>query len=287
MIKKILCKKTIFSLTITLLLIFFILLTSITFVSAQSDFTVILGNSINDSNIDGVIGNEWDDVTSYTTIEISPQGTAQIWIKHDQTHLFIAVQFEADSNNPWVALQLGDINCMTSNTDGAIFGHDDLSPNGYQDIYFGGFGIITSDTSQDGNGAIEISNSNTVTIELKKPLNTQDSDGRDIQWSENNTYAIIIMWDSNGGGSSGGNTGHTANSPNIKTIYLEPQTIPPSPTPTTSPSPTQSPTPSPEPTTPPPDFLPPEALYAIVILAVGIALGVVILILKKGKKIKN
>jgi hypothetical protein len=241
MTNKCLCNKSIFQLTIILLLILPLLFTSIAFVSAQSDFTASLRSSINDSSIDGIIGDEWDDVTSYSNIEISPQGNAQIWIKHDQTHLFIAVQFGADSNNPWVALQLGDPDCMTSNTDGAIFGHDDLSPNGYQDISFGGFGIIRSDSSQDGKGAIDISTSNTVTIELKKPLNTQDNDGKDIQWSEDNTYALIVMWDSDGGGSSSGSTSHTANSPKPKTIYLEPQTTP-SPTPPSSPPPTPSPT---------------------------------------------
>jgi len=236
--KKTLYKKTVFPLIITLLLILSILFTSTTLVYAQSDFTVSIGNSINNSNIDGIIGEEWDDVTSYTNIEISPQGNAKIWIKHDQTHLFLAVQFEADSNNPW-----------------------------YQDISFGGFGVIRSDMSQDGNGAIDISTSNTVTIELKKPLNTQDNDGRDIQWFEDNIYALIVMWDSNGGGSSGGNTGHTANSPNPKTIFIQPQVTP-------SPTPTQSPSPSP---TQSPSALLPNLLIIIAIIA-AIIIGSAILI---------
>ncbi len=239
MIKNILFKKLTFPITLILLLIFPLISITIPFVNAQSDFTMFLGSSINDSNIDGVIGDEWDDVLSYNNIEISPHGNAQIWIKHDQTHLYVAVIFEADSNNPWIALQLGNPNCMTSNTDGAIFGHDLLSSDGYQDIYFGGFGIIRSDISQDGKGAMNISVSNTVTVEVKKPLNTQDADGKDIQWSENNFYDVIIMWDSDGGGSSGGTTSHTSNSPKPKTIYIELQETPaPSPTPTQSPSPT-------------------------------------------------
>jgi len=273
-------QKSLPSFAIILLLILSMLLISITFVSAQSDFTVSKGNTINDSNIDGIIGEEWDDVSSYNNIEISPQGNAQIWIKHDQTHLFIAVQFEADSNNPWVALQLGDPNCMTSNIDGALFGHDDLSPNGYQDISFSGFGIISSDLSQDGNGAIDISTSNTVTIELKKPLNTQDNDGRDIQWSEDNNYALIIMWDSNGGGSSSGSTGHTANSPNPKIIYIEPQATP-SPTPTLSPSVT--PTLSPSPTSSPsPTF--PDPLVILAIIAVVVIGSAILIYFKKKAK---
>ena len=154
---------------------------------------------------------------------------------------------------------------MTSNTDGAIFGHDDLSPNGYQDISFGGFGVIRSDASQDGVGAIDIS-MNTVTIELKKPLNSQDETGNDIQWSEDSSYDIIIMWDSNGGGSSGGTTSHTSTNPKPKTIYLEPQVIQPSPTPTQSPSPT----PSPSPTSDFPDFTATITIITVVIIVVAI-----------------
>ena len=56
-------------------------------------------------------------VPSYTTIEINPQGIAEIWLKHDQNHLFIVIQFIANSDNPRIALQLDNTNCMTSNTD--------------------------------------------------------------------------------------------------------------------------------------------------------------------------
>jgi hypothetical protein len=271
MIRNIHFKKPISQLTIILLLISSLLFTLTVFVNAQSDLTMILGNSINDSDINGVIRDEWDDVTSYNNIEISPTGNAQIWLKHDQTHLYIAVQFEADSNNPWVSLQLGDPNCMTSNTDGAIFGHDDLSPNGYEDIYFGGFGVIRSDTTQDGVGAMQVS-MNTITIELKKPLNTQDSDGKDISWSEDNSYDIIVMWDSDGGGSSGGSTSHTSNSPKPKTISLQPQA-------TTSPTPTQTPTPTPTPQDP---FLDTTTIIAIIVVVVIVL--VIVLLFTKYKK---
>jgi len=278
MIQNILFKKSIFPITLILQLIFSLMLISIPFVNAQSDLTMFLGNSINDSNIDGVIGDEWDDVISHNNIEISPQGNAQIWVKHDQTHLYVAVVFETDSNNPWVALQLGDPNCMTSNTDGAIFGHDLLSPDGYQDIYFGGFGVIRSDTSQDGKGAMDISISNTVTVELKKPLNTQDADGKDIQWSEDNSYDMIVMWDSNGGGSSGGITSHTSNSPKPKTIYIEPQETPSSsPTPTQSPSPTPTPIQSPSPTSI-------ELSTIIAIIAVVVIISAILIYLIKYRK---
>ena len=58
----------------------------------------------------------------------------------------------------------------------------------------------------------------------------------------------------------------------------------PTPTPTLTPTPGSTPTPSPEPTATPNVFLPQEALYAIAIAAVGIAVIAVILILRKQKK---
>ena len=277
MIKKCFIKKTTLLSTVALLFIILVLFSSLASVSAQSDLTMVLGNSITDQDIDGVIGTEWDDVTSYTNVGISPMGNAQIWLKHDQPHLYIAAQFEVDSNNPWVALQLGNPSCMTSDTDGALFGHDDLSPDGYQDINFGGFGVIRSDTSQDGVGAMQIS-MNSVTIELKKPLNTQDLNGRDIQWSEDNSYDIIVMWDSNGGGSSGGTTSHTSASPKPKTIYLQAQTTP-SPSPTSKPTSTPTPTPSPTPTS----F---DLTTIIAIIAVLVIVSAILIYFMKRKKRK-
>ncbi|MCW3998296.1 MAG: hypothetical protein NWF10_06990 [Candidatus Bathyarchaeota archaeon] len=115
---------------------------------------------------------------------------------------------------------------MTSNTDGALFGDDNQAPDGYQDISFGGLGIVSADASQDGIGAIDISSSNVVTVELKKETNSGDSSGNDIQWSENNDYALVIMWDSNGRGSSGGSANHNERSPIGRTIFFNPEVIP-------------------------------------------------------------
>jgi hypothetical protein len=60
--------------------------------------------------------------------------------------------------------------------------------------------------------------------------------------------------------------------------------VTPTPSPSQSPVPTGSPTSSPEPTATPNVVFPQEALYAIVIAAVGIAVVAVILILRKQKK---
>jgi hypothetical protein len=199
---------------------------TITPVSAQQDFNAFLGNTIDDAAIDGTIGSEWDDAGNYANVAINPQGTAEVWTKHDETYLYMAVRFTADSNNPWMALLLGGTTCMQANTDGALFGHDNYAANGYQDISFVSLGAISIDASQEGTGAITVGSSNLVTIELKKPLNSGDSDGKDMAWTEDNTYALIIMWDSNGGGSSGGSASHSSGSITERTILINSNVIP-------------------------------------------------------------
>lgn len=153
-----------------MLLILCILFNSIIHVNAQTDFSMFLGNTVNAIEIDEIIGQEYNDVTSYTNMEINPQRIAEIWLKHDKNHLFTVIQFTGDLDNPWVALQLENTDCMTSNTDGALLGHDSIAPNEYQHIYFGGLGVTKTDFSQNLVGAIDISTSYVVTIELKKTL---------------------------------------------------------------------------------------------------------------------
>lgn len=195
-------------------------------VYAQPDFNAYLGNTISDGEIDGVIGSEWDDAGNYPDTAIEPQGTAEIWTKNDGTYLYIAMQFTADSANPWVAFQFDSTSHMSSGADGAIFGHDGLGANEYRDISFGGFGSISADQNQDGVGAIHVGDSNLITIELKKPLDSGDSAGGDIEWSVGNTHTLIIMWDSNGGGSSGGSRSHTSGSGGDKTVLINTDEIP-------------------------------------------------------------
>ncbi|MGD2066299.1 MAG: hypothetical protein PVI43_03910 [Candidatus Bathyarchaeota archaeon] len=195
-------------------------------VYAQGDFEVFMGSSILDGEIDGVIGSEWDDAGNYPGTAIEPTGTAEIWTKHDGTYLYIAIEFTADSSNPWVGIQFEKTGHMSSGADGAIFGHDRIGANEYRDISFGGFGSISSDTQQDGVGAINVGTSNVVTIELKKPLSSGDSAGADIDWNVDDSYTLIILWDSNGGGSSGGSSGHTGSSQVNRTIFINPNVIP-------------------------------------------------------------
>lgn len=194
-------------------------------VCAQFDFNAYLGKSILDEEIDGIIGSEWDDAGNHPDISIDPQGTAEIWTKHDGTFLYLAMKFMADSSNPWVAIQYERANHMSSGADGSLFGHDRLGADAYRDISFGGLGSISDDSTQDGVGAISYENSNFVVIELKKPLNTGDSNGNDIEWILGNTYTLIIRWDSDGGGSSGGSISHFSGSIRDRIIFLNMEEI--------------------------------------------------------------
>ena len=195
-------------------------------VYAQPDFDAFLGNPISDGEIDGVIGSEWDDAGNYPDIAIEPQGTAEIWTKNDGTYLYLALQFTADSANPWVAFQFDSTSHMSSGADGAIFGHDRLGANEYRDISFGGIGSISADPTQNGVGAIHVDDQNMVTVELKKPLNSGDSAGADIDWTADNTYTMIIRWDSNGGGSSGGDNSHLSGPERNRAIFINTNEIP-------------------------------------------------------------
>jgi len=182
---------------------------TITPVSAQHDFDAYLGKTINDTAIDGAIGSEWDNTGNYTGFAINPQGTADVWTKHDGTILYKAVRFTADSNNPWVAFLLSGTKCIKSGADGALLGHDSYATTGYRDISFNGFTDISVGASQDGTGGITVDSSNIVTFELKKPLSSGGSDGKDTAWTEDSTYALIIMWNSNIHGASGESIAHS------------------------------------------------------------------------------
>ncbi len=195
-------------------------------VYAQFDFNAFLGNPISDGEIDGVIGSEWDDADNTPGIAIEPQATAEIWTKHDGTYLYLAMQFTADSANPWVAFQFDLTSHMSSGADGAIFGHDRLGANEYRDISFGGVGSISVDSIQDGVGAIQVDDSNLITVELKKPLSSGDTTEDDIDWTVGNTYTLIIRWDSNGGGSSGGGSSHLSGDASNRTIFINTDEIP-------------------------------------------------------------
>jgi hypothetical protein len=138
----------------------------------------------------------------------------------------MAVRFTADSSNPWLALLLGGTTCMQADTDGALFGHDEFAANGYRDISYGGVGVMTVDATQDGKGAIAVGSSNLVTVELKKPLSSGDSAGKDIARTEDNTYALIIMWNSNLFGSSGGSITHGGTQPTQRTVLINSNAIP-------------------------------------------------------------
>ena len=195
-------------------------------VSAQPDLNAVLGSAIDDSRIDGAMGDEWSDAANQTGVAINPHGTAAIWTKHDDANLYVALSFTADSGNPWVAVMFSPAAHMANTSDGALFGHDEFDANGYGDIFFGGVGIIKIDAQQDGKGAFSIDPQKRVTVELKKPLNSGDQAGNDVNWQQGIAYAVTIMWDSNGDGSSGGSVSHYYGTFTDKTLLISTSSIP-------------------------------------------------------------
>jgi hypothetical protein len=194
--------------------------------AAEEDCDAFYGSSIPDDKIDGTIGPEWDDAGTFTNVPISPFGIATLRAKQDGTFVYIALKFVADSENPWVCFQLGPSFCMSSAADGALFGDDALSANGYVDIYFTESAGVARDSIQDGKGAIIVNASKFVFVELKKPLNSGDAEGKDIGWGNDSNGNIQIFWDSDGGGSSGGIANHAAGTQSQRTMRINSQPVP-------------------------------------------------------------
>jgi hypothetical protein len=218
--------KTIHLLILVTSLVFLIIAPT-NLVSAQkTDFVAVRGASIPDNQIDGNIGVEWNDASSYTDVSIAPHGVAHVWIKQDGTYLYLALEFLADSTDPWVALEFGNSACMSASADGALFNDDNYCPNSYSDISFTQYAGVAPDECQDGKGAVTVNASKFVSLELKKPLSCSDTSGKDVSWSEGKTYSMLMTWDTNGGGSSGGATNHVAQAPVAQTILISSNSIP-------------------------------------------------------------
>lgn len=194
---------------------------------ADASFTAKDATEIVDAMIDGTIGTEWDDSNKYTDVAIVPEGTATIWIKHDQTNFYLAIQFTSDIPAPWLAIMFDSTKCMKTGSDGALFG-DTYSPTSYADIYYlweGAWGTgVKYDASQDGVGAIEVTVAAPylVTVELKKLLDGGDTDGKDTKWSTGGTYNLVIAWDSDGRGNPGGGAAdHSSGTAVGYTVFIE------------------------------------------------------------------
>lgn len=225
-------KKQIFLIVASTTLLLLSAFTLIQNAGAQSDFNAFSGNEIADNQIDGTIGNEWDDAGHVSDVALNPQGTADVWTKNDGNFLYIAVRFTADSNDPWMGIQLGGSSCMESGADLALFGNNDtqFNPTGYKDCHLAGAGAARVDATQNGIGALNITPQNVVSVELKKPLNSGDTAGKDINWAMNETKTMVMIWDSNGRGSSGGNTNHygngaTVDTPKVRTLVINSNTL--------------------------------------------------------------
>jgi hypothetical protein len=108
-----------------------------------------------------------------------------------------------------------------SGADLLVFGDDNLSQNGYSDASFAAGYSVKADAIQDGKGAMTVGAGNVITIELVKPLSSNDTAGKDISWTIGGTYTMVIDWDSNGGGSSGGTVDHKGGTtPTARTFFI-------------------------------------------------------------------
>ena len=217
-------RKISISLVLCVLLVFGNIFFGVSLVSAQSDLIAYRGTGFHYGSIDAYIDlqTEWNDANYYPSVELAPQGTAEVWIKHSPQTLYIALKFTVDSADPWVGFQFEQSDHMASGADGAILGNSQLGS--YADVTFGGAGSVSKDSIQDGYGAIHVSSSNVVSVELYKPLRSDDSN--DIDWVTGETYSLVLIWDSDGGGSDGGSADHKSASDTNMSITLDPNLIP-------------------------------------------------------------
>lgn len=133
----------------------------------------------------------------------------------------MAIRFTADSNNPWLAIQMGSATIHDSSADIAVFGNDNLGANTYVDANFGSSFTVRADTIQNGKGIISVGSGNVITVELKKPLSSGDAAGKDVALTPGGTYTIVIAWNSNGNGASGGTVSHTGGTtPTARKIFI-------------------------------------------------------------------
>ena len=111
---------------------------------------------------------------------------------------------------------------MQENADAALFGNNlpQFSKDGYSDCHLSGTGGVKPDDTQNGKGAMTVTSSNVVTVELKKPLNSGDAAGKDISWVIGETQNLVIVWNSNERGSSGGTTSHYGNGGTLGTATV-------------------------------------------------------------------
>jgi hypothetical protein len=79
------------------------------------------------------------DAGNYTNVTINPQGKANLLVKNDDSNLYLAIIFSANTNSPWLGIVFSRAGYNTANAD-AVFGNDNFASNGYLDTRLGGIG---------------------------------------------------------------------------------------------------------------------------------------------------
>lgn len=171
--------------------------------------TVVAPSLQNVVTLDGVFsGNEWDDagklsVTyAYDRGEPSPTHPGTIYLKHDETYLWICIQVQDDDENKFPEMYDYAAILFDANGDGDIgdgddsaiihhgLGPEDIRPNegGWlPDTEFGGSNDVTGESGWAAGW---------YTYEMRKPLNSGDTNGYDIAISWGDTILCASsFWD--------------------------------------------------------------------------------------------
>jgi hypothetical protein len=145
---------------------------------------------------DGIIDEDWKEVPQYTIEEYT--GALEGWIKsiHDDFYIYVLLAYPVEAK--WVGVELNASTVpetsMEINHDGWVFGEGVTAPTGELnpitwdgDVHFtGNNGHPTKDMRNDLTYEYILNTEATIrTVEMKRPLNTLDSEGHDFAFTEN------------------------------------------------------------------------------------------------------
>ncbi|OLS20608.1 MAG: hypothetical protein HeimC3_39900 [Candidatus Heimdallarchaeota archaeon LC_3] len=143
---------------------------------------------------DGVVDEYWDNIDEFKVEEFST-GNTDGWVKasHDGYYLYMLVAYVADLENYWIAFELdADDENMVDGHDGWAFGMGHDETNYYGDVYYRGSDTHPAIDSRNDISFEKIDTEGEVIVyyEFKRPLITNDEDGKDFDLVEGEIYNI-------------------------------------------------------------------------------------------------